>query len=382
MILKKLARLLFSDSFQVRIGFKIVQIVSIDLFDCSSRNSHVLSHFQFLSILLITTLKSFKMKGSIEVRCPHASNGTRVVIRPQPNSDTKDRRDFVTKSREDHPSIFMMDFTIRYPFLENVIQEPVSCNDSVLPLSSSEYHGWMPRILHPNERLSVLFLTGVCIFSTLYAFLFSNANFNKTFLTDRDVVSEVLTSFLLSFLWFTSLVTWTAAVADLKHYSVFAVAYTRVCSEQGVTCVYWTAGNSITKLYLTLLLAFVNTVSWVFCLVFRMYLHSGQVIHPVILTPLNKITQSMSSDKIADRISESLTASTLSLKFSRIEENDDDEVSKEGEDSSQGKRSSPVNQINSILKKPKTRPEISISTIEDKIEYQKPGTEKYVRFFE
>jgi hypothetical protein len=141
----------------------------------------------------------------------------------------------------------MMNFTIKYPFMENVIQEPVSCNVSsvnpTLPSMPELNQGWQPRVLHPNERLSALFLTCVCIISILYAFLFSNAQVNKVFLTDRDVVSEVMTSFVLSFLWLTSLVSWTASVADLKHYVVFSVNYTKICSDSGIKCLYSTTGE-------------------------------------------------------------------------------------------------------------------------------------------
>jgi hypothetical protein len=121
-----------------------------------------------------------------------------------------------------------------------------------------------------------------------------------------------------------------------------------------------------------------------------MYLHSGQVIHPVILTPINKVVQSISKD----RITETLTASSLSLtttlapspsnlKFSRIDHSDD-----EYEDT--GRKSYETNNLRNQRNrlKPETsvkshdKPEIRISTIEDKIEYQKPGTEKYVHFLE
>ena len=213
-----------------------------------------------------------------------------------------------------------LNYTIQFPFKSPRVLEPQNCNETSHMIA---------RAVHPSMRVPAMVLTLTATVSSMYCFMYVYAYSDFDSFSRPQIISEVVTSILLTFFWFLSSVSWSSSVAHIKHFATHFMYYSHLCDDPMAYCTKTVSGSSYCSLYLSLILCFFNFLTWFTLTCLRIH-SSAFLLFPSYFT------------------------STAQAKFSRVQSGD---RSFHSLNNSQSLNSQSLN--------------TSIATIEDKIEFQR-----------
>ena len=217
-------------------------------------------------MVVLVTIWSFNVDGSLYITCTRGNNsleGTHGFI----------------------------NFTMRPPFAEQKVLEPYDCNSTYhfYGTNASELKSdfMVERSVHPSERLGCNLISAISFMSIIYCicYMYGYAYLRSSvdLFSQNEVMSEILTSLLLTCCWLVCTISWTASVASLKHFSIFFLPYTSICQDSQASC---TLSGSITmpgalfKLYTSIFFGYFSVLLWFACCIWRIYCNSRQVVFP------------------------------------------------------------------------------------------------------
>lgn len=210
---------------------------------------------------------SFRIEGSLLISCTRGNN---------------------TREGGTHGFI---NFTMRPPFAEVKVLEPYDCNSTYhfygSNLSELKSDFMVERSVHPSERLGCNLISAISVMSIIYCicYMYGYAYLRSSvdLFSQNEVMSEILTSLLLTCCWLVCTISWTASVASLKHFSIFFLPYTSICQDPQASCSLTgsiTMPGALFKLYISISLGYFSVLLWFGCCVWRIYCNSRQVVFP------------------------------------------------------------------------------------------------------
>lgn len=261
-----------------------------------------LLYFLFLKLLaasVLVTIWSFQVDGHLYIACNNKNN-----LHVHHSNDNKSNNNDYTHG--------YINFTIRPPFREQIILEPYDCNESywfnndeivVTNSTDQPINKYLhERSIYPSERLSCTLISAISVMSIIYCicYLYGYAYLRSSvdLFSQREVMSELLTSFLLTCCWFVCTISWTASVANLKHFIIFLLPYTTICQDKNATCSLSgsiASNNALFALYYSISFGYASGILWFICSLWRIYCNSRQVVFPSSLSSSSAFTCSSST---------------------------------------------------------------------------------------
>ena len=200
-------------------------------------------------------MRSFRIKASIEILCEKSDFLVKNESVSDFNSTTRTLDlTFSSNHRNGSEEPIWINYTIQYPFEGSLVSVPLSCNQTDI---------LMKKTVHPNEFKSAYFLTGVAAASSFGSFLMTYFYLNNDRFSHKQTLFDMLFSGLMTFLWVASTVSWCSSVSHLKHFGNFFMYYTSICNDSLAVCSRAMDGTWC-RLYLTVILGFINCFIW-FC---------------------------------------------------------------------------------------------------------------------
>lgn len=184
-----------------------------------------------------------------------------------------------------------INFTMRPPFAEQKVLEPFDCNSTYHfyggNLSELKSDFMVERSVHPSERLGCNLISAISVLSIIYClfYIYGYAYLRSSvdLFSQNEVMSEVLTSLLLTCCWLVCTISWTASVASLKHFAIFFLPYTSICQDSQASCSLSgsiTKPGALVKLYTSIFFGYLSVLLWFACCIWRIYCNSRQVVFP------------------------------------------------------------------------------------------------------
>lgn len=160
----------------------------------------------------------------------------------------------------------------RETWINYTIEYPFEGSVATVPVSCNQTDTFVTKNVHPSQIKSAYFLTGVAALSSICSFLLTYTYLNNDRFTHRQTLLEMLITFFLTFLWVASTVSWCSGVTQIKHFGNFFMYYTSICNDPMAECIKSVDGTWC-RLHLSIIIGFANCFIWFCWTAWKFYAH-------------------------------------------------------------------------------------------------------------